>query len=97
MVWRRALARSARSLQRQLAAAGLSYQQVLDNTRREAAHVYLSNPTLSTGEVAYLLGYSEPAAFHRAFKRWHGTTPRMFREQLRRSGNSPLFSRGAIG
>jgi AraC-like DNA-binding protein len=62
----RALARSARSLQRQLAAAGLSYQQVLDNTRREAAHEYLSNPTLSTGEVAYLLGYSEPAAFHRA-------------------------------
>jgi AraC-like DNA-binding protein len=75
----RALAMSTRSLQRRLAAAGLSYQQVLDNTRRHAAHVYLSDASLSTGEVAYLLGYSEPAAFLRAFKRWHGVTPKVFR------------------
>jgi AraC-like DNA-binding protein len=77
----RALAMSTRSLQRRLAAAGLSYQRVLDKTRRDAAQVYLSDASLSAGEVAYLLGYSEPAAFLRAFKRWHGMTPKAFRER----------------
>ncbi len=79
----RALATSTRSLQRRLAGAGLSYQQLLDLTRRDAAGEYLNNPTLSIGEVAYLLGYSEPAAFHRAFKRWNGMTPQSFRDQRR--------------
>lgn len=79
----RALATSTRSLQRRLAGAGLSYHELLDLTRRDAAGEYLGNPTLSIGEVAYLLGYSEPAAFHRAFKRWNGTTPQSFRDQRR--------------
>ena len=75
----RSMASSVRSLQRRLAAAGTSYQEVLDGTRREAADRYLSDIALSTSEVAYLLGYSEPAAFHRAFKRWHGSTPHDYR------------------
>ncbi|HXU18325.1 MAG TPA: AraC family transcriptional regulator ligand-binding domain-containing protein [Terriglobales bacterium] len=75
----RSMASSVRSLQRRLAAAGTSYQEVLDGTRREAADQYLSDVALSTSEVAYLLGYSEPAAFHRAFKRWHGSTPHEYR------------------
>jgi len=75
----RTLATSARSLQRRLAAAGCSYQQLLDLARRDAAERYLSDSPLSIGEVAYLLGYSEPAAFNRAFKRWHHSTPRAFR------------------
>jgi AraC-like DNA-binding protein len=77
----RALATSTRSLQRRLAEAGLTYQKVLDQTRRDAAGEYLSDQALSTGEVAYLLGYSEPAAFHRAFKRWNGVTPQAFRNR----------------
>ncbi len=60
---------------RRLAAAGVSYQQVVDGARQEAADRYLSNSKLSIGEIAYLLGYSEPAGFHRAFKRWRGITP----------------------
>lgn len=80
----RELAISARSLQRRLSEAGISYQQLLDDTRREAADTYLTNPTLAIGEVAYLLGYSEPAAFHRAFKRWKGQTPQAFRQELKR-------------
>lgn len=80
----RALATSTRSLQRRLAAVGLSYQQLLENARREAADEYLSDPSLSIGEVAYLLGYSEPAAFHRAFKRWNGMTPQASRDHQRR-------------
>ena len=78
----RELATSSRSLQRRLSEAGISYQQLLDDMRREAAHTYLTNPTLAIGEVAYLLGYSEPAAFHRAFKRWNGITPQAFRQQV---------------
>ena len=77
----RALATSSRSLQRRLAAAGTSFQEVLDATRRDVAGRYLEDRTLSVGEVAYLLGYSEPAAFHRAFKRWNGITPLEFRRQ----------------
>jgi AraC-like DNA-binding protein len=78
----RVLAVSVRSLQRRLAEAGLSYQQLLEDTRRAAAAQYLSDPALSIGEVGYLLGYSEPAAFHRAFKRWHGVPPLAYRKRL---------------
>src|SRR6476659_4025975 len=72
-----------RLLQRRLAAAGFSYQQLLDLARRDAAERYLSDSTLSIGEVAYLLGYSEPAAFNRAFRRWHHETPHAFRQRER--------------
>ena len=75
----RTLATSARSLQRRLAAAGVSYQQLLDLARKDAAERYLTDSRLSIGEVAYLLGYSEPAAFNRAFRRWHHETPLAFR------------------
>jgi len=77
----RMLATSARSLQRRLAAAGFSYQQLLDLARRDAAERYLSVSPLSIGEIAYLLGYSEPAAFNRAFRRWHHETPHAFRQR----------------
>ena len=70
---------SVRSLQRRLTYLGSRYQGVLDSIRREAAGQYLSDRALSISEVGYLLGYSEPAAFHRAFKRWHGSTPQEFR------------------
>jgi AraC-like DNA-binding protein len=75
----RSTATSVRSLQRRLAAAGTTYQVLLDSTRREAAGRYLADRALSVSEVGYLLGYSEPAAFHRAFKRWYGSTPQEFR------------------
>jgi AraC-like DNA-binding protein len=75
----RILATSPRSLQRRLAAAGVSYHQLLDLSRKDAAERYLTDSPLSIGEVAYLLGYSEPAAFNRAFRRWHHKTPQAFR------------------
>jgi AraC-like DNA-binding protein len=71
------------SLQRRLAAAGFSYQQLLDLARRDAAARYLADSPLSIGEVAHLLGYSEPAAFNRAFRRWHHETPQAFRQRQR--------------
>jgi AraC-like DNA-binding protein len=79
----RALAMSPRTLQRRLAAEGVSYQTLLEDARKEAAGRYLAEGTLAIGEIAYLLGYSEPAPFHRAFKRWFGTTPESYRRQNR--------------
>jgi AraC-like DNA-binding protein len=66
---------SERSLQRRLAAEGVSFDAVLDELRRDLALRYLADARLAIAEVAYLLGYSEPSAFHRAFKRWTGETP----------------------
>jgi AraC-like DNA-binding protein len=75
----RQLAVSPRTLQRRLAAEGVSYQQLVDLVRREAAERLLRDASLAIGEVGYLLGFSEPSAFHRAFKRWHGVTPQQYR------------------
>ncbi|HKV99313.1 MAG TPA: AraC family transcriptional regulator ligand-binding domain-containing protein [Vicinamibacterales bacterium] len=77
----RELATSGRTLQRRLADEGVSYQELLDEARKEAAARYLRASALAIGEVAYLVGYSEPAPFHRAFKRWYGVTPEMFRKR----------------
>ena len=77
----RELAMSARTLQRRLAAEGVSYQQLMDDWRKRAARQHLTGTSLALSEVAYLLGYSEVAAFHRAFKRWFGVTPHEFRRQ----------------
>jgi AraC-like DNA-binding protein len=71
---------SARTLQRRLAGEGVSYQKLLDDERKAAAGRFVAESTLAIGEIAYLLGYSEAAAFHRAFKRWYGRTPERFRE-----------------
>jgi AraC-like DNA-binding protein len=86
----RALAISVRSLQRRLAAAGVTYQELLDLTRQESARRYLRVATFSIGEVAYLLGYSEAAAFHRAFKRWTGRGPQEFRDRQRENQRSAV-------
>jgi AraC-like DNA-binding protein len=79
----RDLAVSVRSLQRRLSAEGHSYHALVDETRKEAAGQYLIASSMSIGEVGFLLGYSEAAAFHRAFKRWSGMTPQDFRRQHR--------------
>jgi AraC-like DNA-binding protein len=79
----RALNVSARTLQRRLAEEGVTYQALVDRTRKDAASRYLGNANLAIGEVAYLVGFSEPAPFHRAFKRWFGVTPERFRQQQR--------------
>ena len=71
----RELAMSGRTLQRRLATEGASYHSLLDEARKAAAGQYLRESTLAIGEIAYLVGYSEPAPFHRAFKRWFGRTP----------------------
>jgi AraC-like DNA-binding protein len=77
------LAMSDRTLQRRLALEGWSSQHLVDDWRKDAAGRHVGQSDLGLAEIAYLLGYSEPAPFHRAFKRWFGVTPHRFRQQHR--------------
>ena len=73
----------ARTLQRRLAEHDQTFAILLDATRRSLAAIYLRDPERTLVEVAYLLGYSEQAAFTRAFRRWHQTTPAAWRASPR--------------
>ena len=77
----RALGISTRTMQRQLKEEGTTYAEVLDALRREMAAGLLHNHTLAIYEVAFLLGYSEPSTFYRAFRRWHGMSPGDYRRE----------------
>jgi AraC-like DNA-binding protein len=71
---------SLRTLQRRLAKAGTSYSELLDEARRELALRYIGEDRMSIKETTYLLGFSEPANFTRAFRRWTGMSPSSFRQ-----------------
>ncbi|HLK98274.1 MAG TPA: AraC family transcriptional regulator ligand-binding domain-containing protein [Hymenobacter sp.] len=75
---------TARALQRRLQEEDTSFQALSEEVRKELALRYLQQ-SYSVNEVAYLLGYSVPSAFSRAFKSWTGYTPLEFkqRENLR--------------
>ncbi|MEM7606283.1 MAG: helix-turn-helix transcriptional regulator, partial [Myxococcota bacterium] len=73
------LGMSSRTLQRRLSASGYTYQQLIDEARRQLAEKLLRQTEYSVQEVAFLTGFSEQSAFTRAFKRWAGQTPRSFR------------------
>lgn len=72
----KALAMSPRHLQRGLAHEGTTFQTLLDDARRELSLRHLSAPDATVAKVAWLVGFSEPSAFHRAFRRWTGHSPR---------------------
>ncbi len=78
----RALALSPRSLQRRLADEGTRYNDLVDEVRREFAEQYLARPRLAISEVAYLVGFTDPSAFFKAFRRWTGVTPTDYRQSL---------------
>jgi AraC-like DNA-binding protein len=75
-----ALAVSRRTLTRRLAEERTSFRRLLDELRGDFARALLQDRRLSIGDIAFFLQYSEPAAFHRSFRRWTGQTPRAFRE-----------------
>jgi len=75
----RKLGLSRQTLSRRLKAEGTTFEKVLDELRHNMALNYLSGKKVSVNETAYLVGFSEPAAFSRAFKRWTGTSPRQHR------------------
>lgn len=73
------LAMSERSIQRGLRDEQTSYRELVDEVRKELALQHLSRPGTSATDVAFLLGFSEPSAFTRAFRRWTGAPPTQFR------------------
>ena len=75
----RRMATSERTLRRRLEENGTSFRSLLDGTRAELAREYVRDKRLPLSEVAFMLGFSEPSAFHRAFKRWTDTTPALWR------------------
>ncbi len=72
---------SRRTLQRKLAEADLTYQKLVDDTRRDLAMRHLEDPRHSITDVTFLLGFSQQSAFTRAFRRWTGMSPSAYRAQ----------------
>lgn len=76
------LAMGVRTLQLHLKDEGTSYQQLLDDIRKDLALRHLREANLSTTDIAYLLGFAEPSVFFRSFKKWTGQTPGAYRLAL---------------
>ncbi|PTS82186.1 AraC family transcriptional regulator [Pseudomonas sp. HMWF032] len=76
------LALSPRTLQRRLREAGLSFNQLVDETRQQLVLNYLRDPALELAEIAFLVGFSEPGSLARAFRRWTGQSPGEYRRCL---------------
>lgn len=70
-----------RTLNRELAAAGTTFRELRDEARRELACHLLQDTRVGASEIATTLGYTDPASFTRAFKRWTGTTPTGWRRE----------------
>ncbi|MFF1400155.1 helix-turn-helix domain-containing protein [Streptomyces sp. NPDC058287] len=68
------------TLHRHLARHGITFETLLDETRRNLAEQLLSSTTLSMADIATMLGYTSQGNFTRAFKRWHHETPSQWRQ-----------------
>jgi AraC-like DNA-binding protein len=75
---------SSKTLERRLSHHGATYLELVSGIRLDLARHYLGNTDLRLQQIAYLLGYSEPAPLVRAFKKWTGSTPIQYRDTLRR-------------
>jgi len=78
---------SPRTLRRRLESEGTSFQTLRDAVRKESALEHIRETELALSEIAYLLGFGETSAFHRAFRRWTGETPAQYRRDLPVSPN----------
>lgn len=79
----RAVRVSARTLQRRLTEEGMSFQQVLDDVRRDVSVRHVERGELPLAAIAEMVGYSQQSAFFRSFRRWTGTTPGRLRQDPR--------------
>jgi AraC-like DNA-binding protein len=97
----RTLHLSVRTLQRKLASEGTTFREVMEAARGQLAQAYLSDPRVSIGEVAMLLGFSDASSFNRAFRRWTGESPGRCGAGRRAVGDPPRPPKrrrgGAVG
>jgi AraC-like DNA-binding protein len=77
---------SVRVLQKKLKEEGVTFSEIATNVRRELAKSYLAEKRYTIDDITYLLGFSEPSVFRRAFKTWTGMTPGQYR-----SASEPTF------
>ncbi|MCY1279664.1 Urease operon transcriptional activator [compost metagenome] len=73
---------SQSTLRRRLEKEGQSFQAIKDDLRKDLAIEQLGCSTRSVGEIAAQLGFAEPSVFHRAFRKWTGTSPGEYRRRL---------------
>ena len=74
---------SRRTLSRQLGAEGTSFRALLEEVRQRFAKHYLESTNMGAADIAFMLGFSQSAAFVRAFRRWTGCAPGEYRRRLR--------------
>jgi AraC-like DNA-binding protein len=88
-----------RTLQRRLTDAGLTFQQIVEDTRRELARHFLKERVVELNETAFLLGFEDANSFFRAFQIWEGVSPGEWRarqarpNEVQRSRSRPIDSR----
>jgi AraC-like DNA-binding protein len=78
---------STRTLNRKLKEEGTTFRELVEYVRHHLAIRYLTEENLSVTEIAYLLGFSNASAFHKAFKRWTGTSAGKYRSKMMSRGN----------
>jgi AraC-like DNA-binding protein len=97
----RDLGMSERTLRRRLADDGTSFSALVDRVRRSLAKDWLAGGDFDLKHISFLLGYSEPAAFSRAYKRWTGSSPGRARAKpgrlSPRGGRTPARPAGRAG
>lgn len=71
-----------RTMQRMLAKEQLTFRKLLDELKKQLGVILLRHDGYSVTDVAYLLGYAEPASFIHAFKKWHGSSPTYIRSGI---------------
>ncbi len=79
----KAVGMSCRSMQRGLEQHGTTYSHLVDQVRCEIAKSLLDSDHKTIAEIAERLGYRDPSSFSRAFTRWAGTSPRVYRARHR--------------
>jgi len=88
------LCMSERTLQRRLQEEGTSFQQLLDDIRRELAAEYLELGEMTMGQIAYMLGFADQSILSRACQRWFGMSPRQYRQKFSEQGPRPHMTLG---
>jgi AraC-like DNA-binding protein len=84
----RCVSMSERTLARHLEDEGTTFKALLEDLRRRLALRYVGNSDMQLAEIALLLGFSQAAAFHRAFRRWTGQTPLEYRRAAHTPGRA---------